>query len=107
MGDLGKASQIQIPHPHRSLLALPSSNLWLAPPPLHRRSRFWPYFSAVGAGFGEKAGEGILDYVAGRPEPVLQLESEEGSSRSGSKSVTEILGIGGGLRYRFTTTINI
>ncbi|KVI10418.1 uncharacterized protein LOC112507260 [Cynara cardunculus var. scolymus] len=36
---------------------------------------------------GEKAGEGILDYVAGRPEPVLQPEpeSEEGSS-SRSKS---------------------
>ncbi|KAI3769197.1 hypothetical protein L6452_00297 [Arctium lappa] len=31
---------------------------------------------------GEKAGEGILDYVAGRPEPepVLQPEPEEGSS---------------------------
>ncbi|KAI3678686.1 hypothetical protein L6452_37987 [Arctium lappa] len=48
MGDLGKASQVQIPHPHRP------------PPPLHRRSRFWPYFSVVGAGSGEKAEEGIL-----------------------------------------------
>ncbi|KAI3675815.1 hypothetical protein L1987_85411 [Smallanthus sonchifolius] len=27
---------------------------------------------------GEKAGEGILDYVAGQPEPAVQPEFEEG-----------------------------
>ncbi|KAI3786655.1 hypothetical protein L1987_40510 [Smallanthus sonchifolius] len=31
---------------------------------------------------GEKAGEGILDYVAGPPEPVVQPEFGEGSSKS-------------------------
>ncbi|KAI3758268.1 hypothetical protein L6452_05824 [Arctium lappa] len=40
-----------------------------------RRRHFWPYFSAVDAVSGEKAREGILDYVASRPEPVLQPES--------------------------------
>ncbi|KAI3720439.1 hypothetical protein L6452_21355 [Arctium lappa] len=80
MGDLGKASQVQIPHPHRREMGIdPISTPLLG-------------FAMVS---GKKAGEGILDYVVGRPEPVLQLEFEEGSSRSGSKSATEILGIGG------------
>ncbi|KAI3665135.1 hypothetical protein L6452_43753 [Arctium lappa] len=40
---------------------------------------------------GEKAGEGILDYVVGRREPVLQPESEEGISSSGSKYDLKIM----------------
>lgn len=78
------------------------SLLYVAPRFLNILAYFWPLFLSTALFLvavvvfsltsppsaqvsGEKAGEGILDYVAGRPEPVLQPESEEGSSSS-SKS---------------------